>query len=50
MDCLRNRQEGANNMKKSIFILIGGVLAGIALCLTAARYLPIDEIEDLDMF
>ena len=37
-------------MKKNIFFLIGGVLAGIALCLTAARYLPIDEIEDLDMF
>ncbi len=37
-------------MKKNIFFLIGGMLAGIALCLTAARFMPIDEIEDLNMF
>ena len=37
-------------MKKSILFLIGGVVVGIALCLTAAKYLPIDEFDEFEPF
>ena len=37
-------------MKKNILFLVGGIFAGIALCLTAARYLPIDSICEENFF
>ncbi len=35
-------------MKKNILFLIGGVIAGIAACLAAARFLPMDSFCDED--
>ena len=37
-------------MKKNICFLIGGVIAGLALCLATARYLPIEDPEDFGLF
>ena len=37
-------------MKKNILFLIGGFVAGIAACLTAAKYLPIDDFYEDIMF
>ena len=37
-------------MKKNILFLVGGVIAGIALCLTAAKFLPIDSIYEDSFF
>jgi len=33
-------------MKKSIICLVSGIAAGIALCLTAAYFLPESSIDD----
>ncbi len=33
-------------MKKSIICLVSGIVAGIAMCLTAAYFLPESSIDD----
>ena len=35
-------------MKKNIFLLLGGIAAGFALCLTTAIMIPLED--DLGMF
>jgi hypothetical protein len=37
-------------MKKSILFLVGGIVAGVALCLTAVRFMPLDIYPDEDLF
>lgn len=37
-------------MKKCILFLAGGIVAGIALCLTAARLMPLDIYHDEELF
>ncbi len=34
-------------MKKSIVILIGGIITGIALCLTAASIIPLEDEDEI---
>jgi hypothetical protein len=35
-------------MKKNIAFLVGGIVAGIALCLTAAKLIPVGSDFDFD--
>lgn len=42
--------EKGDTMKKNILILIGGFVAGVAACLTAARLLPFDSFSDDELF
>ena len=35
-------------MKKNIFFLVGGVIAGVALCLTTAMLIPMNDESDTD--
>ncbi len=46
----RLNYAGKENAMKKILLFIGGAVAGFALCLTAARLLPIDDIDEYGMF
>ncbi len=35
---------------KKLLLFIGGAVAGVVLCLTAAKLLPIDEYDDYDEY
>lgn len=35
-------------MKKNLFYLIGGIISGIALCLAAASFVPLDSDDPFD--
>lgn len=37
-------------MKKNMLYLIGGIVAGVAACLAAARFLPFNSSYDDEMF
>ena len=50
MDCVTETERRKQKMKKNILFLVGGVIAGIALCLTAAKYLPIDSFYEESFF
>ena len=42
LDALKEKQD----MKKSIICLVSGIVAGIAMCLTAAYFLPESSFDD----